>query len=842
MKIRLRSVHRALASFAATFALLTASGCTPPSRGGEGEATGPMGHTHGTSTNQSFVSADGKPARFDFLEPGFVVRPLPVEIPNVNNVEYATDGRLFAAAYDGTIYMLRDSDGDALEDTASIFSASQKGEQSGYAEGADRMPLGMAVRGDALYVTRQGRIERLRDTNADGVADESTTAATGWSEPEAREDETFLHRRVDDAIGLAIDAQGILYTSLGTPNYENLYQIDAFGKSRYRPDRYRGAVIRIAPGGKPEIIASGVRFLVSMQFNRHGDLFGTDQEGATWGPGNPFDELLHIEPGRHYGFPPRDARHLPDVIDEPSTIDFGPQHQSTCGFRFDEARPGFRLFGPGEWQDNALVTGESRGKLWRVQLARTRYGYVGKPVLIGSLNTLPVDVALSPRGDLVLASHGGEPDWGSGPSGIGKLYKVSYEEPGAPRIAVAWPESASQVRVAFTSPLPADAIVQATIEGGRYVRAADELETFRPGYDVIGDQLRAPRQHLNVKSVRLDAARRHLILETAVHPWRSNYALKLQWSSASAHRSGTAWADYDFHGVQAFWTARGEDEPAWTGWLPHPDLTVARTLTLGSRTHDTLFDLLRRPGRLAIESTLANRGPDDLRIEVAAPAGGTSELGAARIGLTGSVASQSLAANAFAPWRVTMATNSSEPAVLTVGTRVANRSLERPLSREALWLPGAPESPAPEASRAEVKSVKGDIESGRKLFATTCAICHQFRGEGQRVGPDLSNSPTRDPAALRRDIVDPNASINPDYRAFEVTLNDGRSLLGTVTASSPGRIRVHQIGGAVTEVGEGDMKSKKPLATSLMPPGFEGLGEQSLIDLIAFLTASGRKE
>ena len=89
-----------------------------------------------------------------------------------------------------------------------------------------------------------------------------------------------------------------------------------------------------------EVVATGIRFPVGLRFNRHGDLFCTDQEGATWVPnGNPLDELLHIRLGtkpRHYGFPPRHPKHLPGVIDEPSTFDYGPQHQSTCGFFFNE--------------------------------------------------------------------------------------------------------------------------------------------------------------------------------------------------------------------------------------------------------------------------------------------------------------------------------------------------------------------------------------------------------------------------------------------------------------------------------------------------------------------------
>ena len=441
------------------------------------------------------ATADGKSVRFDFLEPGFSVRELPVHLKNIDNVEYAADGRLFAVGYDGRVFLLRDTDGDGLEDSATLFYQGK---------GDYETPLGVVVRDDSVYVALRGRIERLRDTHGTGVADKAEVVANGWHEAVTDTDKTFLHRRVDDAIGLAMDAQGNFYTSLGTPNYVNLYQLDADGKSHYQRDRFRGSVLRIAPGGKPEIVATGIRFAVSMQFNRHGDLFATDQEGATWGPGNPLDKLIQIVPGRHYGFPPRDPRYLPDVIDEPSVVDFGPQHQSSCGFRFDETRPGSLRFGPADWEDNAIVTGESRGKLWRVPLVKTRAGYVGKPVLIGSLNMLAVDVAISPGGDLVVSCHGGKPDWGTGPGGEGRLFKVRYTAPHEPRLAVAWPAGITEVRAAFTEALPADATVEAQITAGRYVRAGDELETFRPGYKTIAeDQAPAPRHSLTVQASRL---------------------------------------------------------------------------------------------------------------------------------------------------------------------------------------------------------------------------------------------------------------------------------------------------------------------------------------------------
>src|SRR3954453_5847438 len=69
-----------------------------------------------------------QPLPVHMLVPGFTVRELPVDLPNINNIEYAPDGRLFAVGYDGRVHVLTDSDGDGLEDTAKVYYAGKPGE------------------------------------------------------------------------------------------------------------------------------------------------------------------------------------------------------------------------------------------------------------------------------------------------------------------------------------------------------------------------------------------------------------------------------------------------------------------------------------------------------------------------------------------------------------------------------------------------------------------------------------------------------------------------------------------------------------------------------------------
>src|SRR5439155_9528288 len=117
--------------------------------------------------------------------------------------------------------------------------------------------------------------------------------------------------------------------------------------------------------------------------------------------------------GKNYGFPPAHEKWLPNLESENPVVAFGPQHQSTCGLVFNEPHPGQGLFGPAWWAANAFVAGESRGKIWRVQLVKTPKGYVGKEFTIARLSMLTLDLAISPSGALYVCCHSGQPDWGT---------------------------------------------------------------------------------------------------------------------------------------------------------------------------------------------------------------------------------------------------------------------------------------------------------------------------------------------------------------------------------------------------------------------------------------------
>ena len=145
------------------------------------------------------ASAIENPPPVQLLVPGFTVRELPLALRNLNNLVYAPDGRLFALGYDGNVHQLKDTDGDGLEDTSTLFFDNTRAE----------IPpsIGMAWGPGGLYIASRGRVIHLRD-KGDGTA-ELQTVTGGWLPPTAAAGSNL------DAIGLAVDPAGNIYFGLG---------------------------------------------------------------------------------------------------------------------------------------------------------------------------------------------------------------------------------------------------------------------------------------------------------------------------------------------------------------------------------------------------------------------------------------------------------------------------------------------------------------------------------------------------------------------------------------------------------------------------------------------------
>ena len=809
------------------------------------------------------------PPPVQMFVPGFTVRELPLQLTNIDCLRYRPDGTLVAGAYNGKIWLLRDTDGDGIEDKAELFWESDD------LKGVIGMALTLPgdARGEGVFVATQGRILFIVDKDRDGHGDEQRVVASGWEKQVVGGGGGIV-----DALGLTMDREGNLFFGLGTSAYSNAYLLDPkTGASAYRLASERGTMQRVsADFSKRETVCTGIRYPVGAAFNALGDLFVSEQEGATWLPnGNPFDELLHIQPGRHYGFPPRHPKWLPDVIDEPSVFDYGPQHQSTCGLAFND---GDTVFGPAWWKGDAFLAGESRGKIYRTKLVKTRLGYVAQNQLIAGVAMLTVDVSVSPRGELAVACHSGGPDWGTGPQGAGKIFKITRTAPDAPQPVLAWSASETELRVAFDRDIDAtklkDLAKHTVIEQGQYVSAGDRFESFRPGYQAVKDQMAAPRYAVPVLGAALSADRREIILTTPPRTAAVNYAVTLPGSATLRSRpaDGPAEGDYgesrsqldlasDLTGLAAEW--KGADGSMWRGWLPHGDLAAARDFTRASADHANFFASLAKPGQLKLRGQLDlwqmlqpaiqpgakldyERPVENVHVVFSSPWAFrlTTKLGAQNssavdgrhvleIPTTGRE-------NEWLDFTADILATGGEPDFIAHWfTDDDPRARPFPLRRFLLPWAKPNTEPAVLAGEREVPEIQGgNWLLGRKLFfgKTKCAACHAIAGEGARVGPDLANLTQRDYASVLRDIREPSAALNPDHIAYAVELKDGTALAAVPLGEERGELRLADATGAVKTVPRAAIKSMQPLGVSLMPPGLlDVLAADEQRDLLTFL-------
>jgi putative heme-binding domain-containing protein len=808
--------------------------------------------------------ADAPPVQM--LVPGFSVREVPVELTNINNLRYRADGKLYALGYNGDIWLLQDEDGDGLPETKTRFFENK---------GRIRGPIGMQVipAGHALLkddnglpkpaargvvVASKGKVSAILDDDGDDEAATERVIASGWKE---------IPQNVD-AVGIAIHPDdGAIYFGLGTAAYNNAYLLDKEGKSAFDLSSERGTIQRIEPDlSRRSTVCTGVRFTIGMEFNADKRLIVSEQEGATWLPnGNPFDELLEIQPGRHYGFPPRHPRHLAHVFDEPSLFDYGPQHQSACGMAFNLPwQTGGPIFGPESWRGDAMVCGESRGKLYRTTLTKDRRGeYIASNQLIGCLGMLTVDCCLTPRGDLLVACHSGGPDWGTGPAGMGKIYSIRYEQPDLPLPTAIWAAGPQEVRVAFSRPLDPQHLrnlaSNSKITYGEYVAAGDRFETIRPGYAVTKLQLSKPRHQLAIHAASVTPDRLTLILNTAPHSAAVGYALTLPGLGREANGAKAGELPqhpqidlaYSLSGVQATWVPEDKSLAGWSGWLPHLDLSIARALTVGDVDTDRLWQAIDRPGVLTLATQIDPRG---LFLPVVQP--GSQLDYDAREDTWVRKQTLEIFGQGFSPRTIEVERQAAAPIPVRLECKTGSGSVEvRPvwsarladdktrsgtLALHRFFLPWADFKPASEQPllRQIPELANTNWGRGRQVFfgeEAGCAKCHAGDGKGNRIGPDLANLIHRDFPSVLRDVTQPSFAINPDFITYVLSLHDGRVLTGTLRSEGESLL-VGDKDGKVTVIPRSEVEQLKPSPLSIMPDGIPAkLGPEKTKDLLAYL-------
>lgn len=130
----------------------------------------------------------------------------------------------------------------------------------------------------------------------------------------------------------------------------------------------------------------------------------------------------------------------------------------------------------------------------------------------------------------------------------------------------------------------------------------------------------------------------------------------------------------------------------------------------------------------------------------------------------------------------------------------------------------------------------GNSDAGRTIFEKQCASCHLLGGVGFAVGPDLAVLRGKDAEYWLKNLLDPNAIVEPRFVSYEVELDDGSSLSGLIRGETATSLTVVAGGGVQTTVLRTKVRGLQASSLSLMPEGLEqGLDVQGMADLLAFV-------
>ena len=131
----------------------------------------------------------------------------------------------------------------------------------------------------------------------------------------------------------------------------------------------------------------------------------------------------------------------------------------------------------------------------------------------------------------------------------------------------------------------------------------------------------------------------------------------------------------------------------------------------------------------------------------------------------------------------------------------------------------------------------GDPGAGQIVFEDNCAECHQVKGVGTEIGPDLSTAGTKPLKFLSESILRPAKAITKGFEVYVVVAVDGRKTTGLKTRDEATEIDITKATGEVVTIAKSDIAEIGPDENaSLMPEDMtEMLTVKDYQDVLSYL-------
>ena len=125
---------------------------------------------------------------------------------------------------------------------------------------------------------------------------------------------------------------------------------------------------------------------------------------------------------------------------------------------------------------------------------------------------------------------------------------------------------------------------------------------------------------------------------------------------------------------------------------------------------------------------------------------------------------------------------------------------------------------------------------GKVIFEKNCKMCHQVDKEGGMIGPQLDGIGNWGRQALTTKILDPNRNISENFRNYNITLKDGKTVSGLYRREEGQMLVLASPTGEEFSINKQDIKEKVASKYSLMPDNFSSEIEKEDFDaLIVYL-------
>jgi putative membrane-bound dehydrogenase-like protein len=135
----------------------------------------------------------------------------------------------------------------------------------------------------------------------------------------------------------------------------------------------------------------------------------------------------------------------------------------------------------------------------------------------------------------------------------------------------------------------------------------------------------------------------------------------------------------------------------------------------------------------------------------------------------------------------------------------------------------------------------GEARKGFEVFKSICAKCHRHGDTGETIAPNLTGFNVHPKSKLLQKMLDPNSSVEGNYRQYTVTTKAGQIINGLLAVETKTAIEIVDAEAKRHTVLRDDIDEMTASNRTIMPEGFEKqLSKDDIVNLLEFLTAKGK--